>query len=331
MITQDETIQTHEGIILHKVRRYETDCYIHTINLKIVPMKLTYGFRSVTDACKQNKASLSFNGGGWGLWLNKSLPNEYLVIDGVWKQSKSFDGRPCITTSKTGVPMGGLVEVRNRPVSSDYNAWGFDRIIAKDKIWNTRIYDNSTAPRTISGVDDNGHLIILVCEGRTIGQKGLTFKECYNVMLEFRARSFGANDGGYSSCAVNTYFDNPLLNNSYTVEYRRTVHQVLFFPKDGKTWGGEEPETPNTGGVTGNYEYVSPYSMSVRKEHTTKSEKIGGIIPNTKTSGNEFFEAFSNDELGRWIKGDSWMKVNSGGWVAIRVNNFTYGTCTKLS
>jgi hypothetical protein len=228
--------QTHIGIAVHRLRRFETDCFIAVIDLQAVRVKLTHGFASVTDAAVRHGATLAFNGGGWGLWSNKSLPNEYLVIEGRVIQDQSFDGRPCMEITKDG-----QIKFLDRPnLSTAWNVFGFDRFIALHGVFNNRISDRTTAaPRTVYGVNIYGQLVVLVCEGRQSDQRGLTFPECWEVMQEFNATDCGNADGGNSSAIV---LDGELLNSQYRSEFRRVVHQVLFFA-DGEI----VPPPPPTG------------------------------------------------------------------------------------
>lgn len=219
-------IQTHAGISYDKTRRFGTDCHVHIIDLTKSKMTILNGFRTVPEAVTQTNASIGFNAGGWGLWTNKSLPNEWLIIEGKIISMQSFDGRPCMHISKTNV-----IEFLNRPnLSNSWNVIGFDRYIAQGGVYNARINDNSSNPRTVYGKTTTGKLVVLVCEGRLPDQKGLTFAEVWSVMKEYQVTDCGNADGGYSSAAVNTSQSPSLLNKSYLGEVpnRRVVYQVLF-------------------------------------------------------------------------------------------------------
>jgi len=216
---------THTGVEVYRLRRFDTSCVVHVIDLQHVKIKIANGFSSVPQRAVSTGASLAFNANGWGLQKgNASLSNEYMMIEGVVIQAKAIDYRPCMNITKDG-----QIEFLNRPnFTKSYNVIGFDRFIAQNGVYNARINDNSVAPRTVYGKDRFGSLVFLVCEGRRAGEKGLTFKECWSVMLEFGVTDCGNADGGYSSAAYNDQLGG-LLTVSYTTEYRRTVNQVLFF------------------------------------------------------------------------------------------------------
>src|SRR5689334_8233013 len=94
------TVVTHEGVTLYGERHFETDCFIHVIDLNKAKIKLTYPFSTIPDAVIKYKSQLGFNGGGWGLWTDKSLPNEFLIIEGKVISAKTKDFRPWIHVSK---------------------------------------------------------------------------------------------------------------------------------------------------------------------------------------------------------------------------------------
>ena len=61
-----------------------------------------------------------------------------------------------------------------------------------------------TEPRNVFGWNDTQY-IILICEGRGNGERGLTLTECKNIMLQMGALEVVNFDGGGSTClAVNT-------------------------------------------------------------------------------------------------------------------------------
>jgi hypothetical protein len=243
------SVSTHIGINLQQIRRFNTDCFVSVIDLQSVRVKLTHGFASVTNAAVRHGATLAFNGGGWALWPNPSLPNEYLVIEGRVIQHRSYDGRPCIEITRDN-----KILFHDRPnLLNAWNIFGFDRFIARHSIFNSRISDRtSSAPRTVYGADIHGNLVVMVCEGRQPDQKGLTFPEIWEVMQEFNVTDCGNADGGNSSAIV---LDGQLLNTQYKSEYRRVVHQVLFFAD------GEPPVEPPTGGTMDRYKLITSVTL----------------------------------------------------------------------
>lgn len=281
-------IQTHDGIVLHIINRFGTDCFVHVIDLKKVRMKICPSFSTVPDAVDWEKAQVGTNGGGWGLWEHdENQPNEFLVVEGSPKTLEAFDDRPWIDISRDGKITidGGHPNFRKA-----YNLFGGDRIIAKNGIYNSGINNNFPDPRTIYGADLYGNLVILVCEGRSKDQKGLTFEEVWSVMQEFDVTDCINADGGYSSAVVNTSQLPSLLNKTYLFENRRVVHQILFFANNELPT--EQPhseenmykvvfpvksrKTPSMYEETtkGNW----PVGHTFESTHqTTKEEMIGGV------------------------------------------------------
>jgi len=221
----ENKIMTHSGVMYYKFREYNTTCFLHMVDLNLVKIRLTYPFNTIPNAVIKYEAQLGFNGGGWKR-LYPHKPNEYLIIDGKTINSIAIDNRPCISIDN----IGNIKFLTKQPnFNKSINVFGFDRIIAKNGVYNNKITNNNSEPRTIYGKDSHNNLVILVCEGRSIDQKGLTFKEVWDIMREFEVTDCGNADGGYSSAVVNTFFNPPLLNKTYLFENRRVVHQVLFY------------------------------------------------------------------------------------------------------
>lgn len=268
-LPSDVHLVTHTGVDYHHIRRYDTDCYVHVIDLSKVRLKIVEGFRGIPDAQIKYSSNLAFNGGGWGLQPgNISAPNEYLIIEGIVKQTVAVDGRPAIEVTKDN----RIVFHTTQPnFNTSWNVWGFDRIIAQNGVYNTKITNTVSDPRTVYGKSIDGKLVVLVCEGRSTIQKGLTFPEVWNVMKEFNVTDCGNADGGYSSAAVNDYFSPPLLNpETYNVENRRTQHQILFFAD-----GGTEP--PPNGGSVKKFQVINP--VRPRSSATMTTNDTAANIP----------------------------------------------------
>jgi hypothetical protein len=219
---------THNGIEFFHDRNFGTDIYVHILDLNAIQMKLTRGFRTVPEAVTAFRAKVGFNGGGWEE-DHPYHPNEYLIIEGEPISIRALDFRPCIEVTRDNK----IVFHENQPsFRKSWNVWGFDRLIAKDGKFNPKITDNFPDPRTVYGADELGRLVVMVCDGRQVDQKGLTFRECWSVMQSYGVITCGNADGGYSSAAVNTAFSPSLLNSTYLVENRPVVHQVLFHAKE---------------------------------------------------------------------------------------------------
>jgi len=289
----DTSYLTHTGVEVYMIRRFETTCYVHILDLDHAKIKLVNGFSNVTTRAQEMSATLAFNANGWGLQqASANLSNEYLVIEGVVIQATAIDYRPCMNISKDGI-----IEFLDHPnFRTAWNVIGFDRYIARSGVYNTAINNNTPDPRTVYGKDASGCLVILVCEGRQAGEKGLTFKEVWSVMQEFGVTDCGNADGGYSSCAYNEFFPGGLMNESYKVEYRRTVMQVLFF-------ANQLGEVPPTGDptmdkffmvITTNNERMTPSMYQVKTRAGSPVNTIikvagGELTPDTDARSNAKF------------------------------------------
>lgn len=304
----DEVYPTHAGIVYHKRRRFDTDCFIHVIDTTKVRMKLQRPFRSVPNSVRDNGAQLGFNFGGWGLWPVSSQPNEYLIIEGQVIQTKSFDGRPSMEVKKSGE----IVFMEKQPnFLTSWNVGGFDRLIATAGVYNPRITDPNSEPRTVYGKTADGKLVILVCEGRLPNQKGLTFPECWSVMQEFGVTDCGNADGGYSSCAVNTAISPNPLNKSYLVENRSVVYQALFYAE-----GGTEP--PPDGGTMPKYK-VTITNPEGARERTGNSTAAPGFSPLLAFGSVHYSDKeIIADSTAPTDPNKKWIELVNGRFIAVR-------------
>jgi hypothetical protein len=305
---------THTGVEAYKFRAFDTTCYAHILDLSHARIKLVRGFMSVDARAKEMGAQLAFNANGWGLQPNgTNLSNEYLVIEGQVIQATAIDYRPCMNITKDGV-----IEFLDRPnLQTVWNVIGFDRYIARKGIYNSQINNNESHPRTIYGTDASGCLIILVCEGRTATEKGLTFAECWTIMQDFGATDCGNADGGYSSCAYNTFFGG-LIDESYKVEYRRTVMQVLFFANQ---LGEVPPPLPPPPLPTGAKMFEVKVSITER------------AIPSMYSTGGAIVTAGTRFESSKSVLGDPskpadknvlFEQLPNGKWLPRVYNGITY-------
>lgn len=309
-----DSFLTHTGVEVYKFRKFETTCFVHILDLDHVGVKLINGFSSVDERAREKNAQLAFNANGWGLQPgNVSASNEYLMIEGQVIQATALDNRPCMNITKDG-----QLEFLDRPnFTKSYNVIGFDRYIARHGLFNTAIHDISTAPRTVYGKDTSGCLVILVCEGRRAGEKGLTFAECWNVMQDFNVTDCGNADGGYSSACINSFFGG-LMNESYKVEYRRTVMQVLFFATQlGEVMPPTDPPTEGTPMPT--YKVLAP--VAPRQTPSMYSASL----PNIQTG----FEFVSGAEKNSGNTGDAnngvvFQQLPNGYWVPMVYKGTTY-------
>jgi hypothetical protein len=341
-------VQTHDGIVCYRMRRFGAPCVVHVIDLKKVRVLVSPGgFRTVGDAVALYGAQLGVNGGGWPNVQTTRRSNELWASDGVVLQGPpALDQRPYINVTAAGV---ALVHETDRITEPLYNAWGFDRLLGMNGVFNTRIGDRTTKDaRTGTGVTLDGQLVLLSCSGNDREQYGLTFPEMWEVLHEFGAHVAGNNDGGSSATVVNTAISGDSLITQGEAGQSRVINQVLFFadgavPQDP---GDPDPEPPPTGDPmpTSPYIFISSSQRSLRSDHSPAAGSLQQIPANFTCDVSEIFVVPDDVfQAGTKIQaaGDRWAHVTKitgptsatsvEGWTAVQHLGVLQGTLTPLS
>ena len=237
---------THRGVEAHIIERFGAKCIVHIIDPVQARVYVTPGgFRTVSAAIQKYGAQLGTNGGGWP---NVQTPghrsNEIWASDGLLVQATALDDRGYINIDALNKP---VISKNSKLMTGIRNAWGFDRILGENGVFNSKISDRYTKDaRTGAGVTADGKLIILSAEGNDRYQHGLSFPEMWEVLEEFGAIIAGNCDGGSSSAVVNLALSkNSLIVPSDGVQ-ANVINQVLVFaePVDiPPTNPDEEPMT----------------------------------------------------------------------------------------
>ena len=85
-------------------------------------------------------------------------------------------------------------------------------------------------PRTALGQRDDGALLLLVLDGRSINTLGATMEDVANIMLEYGAINAGNLDGGSSSVMV---YDGEIVNHCASVTGPRRIPTGFIVLKEG--------------------------------------------------------------------------------------------------
>ncbi|MBO7682506.1 MAG: phosphodiester glycosidase family protein, partial [Clostridia bacterium] len=86
-------------------------------------------------------------------------------------------------------------------------------------------------PRTAIGQRDDGSLLLLVLDGRSINTLGATMEDIVNVMLEYGAVNAANLDGGSSSVMV---YGDEIINNCASVTGPRRIPTGFIVLKEGE-------------------------------------------------------------------------------------------------
>ena len=89
-------------------------------------------------------------------------------------------------------------------------------------------------PRTALGQREDGALLLLVLDGRSINTLGATLEDVVNILLEYGAVNAGNLDGGSSSVMV---YDGEIVNHCASVTGPRRIPTGFIVLKEGVTYG----------------------------------------------------------------------------------------------
>lgn len=239
IINTDKHYNPYNGVDVYEIERYDSKCIVHIIDPTKARIFVTPGqFQTVSGALNKYGAQISVNGGGWPVDQSIYRSNEIWASDGKIIQSTAKDNRGYINVNKKNI----LSISENSKLLPDlYNAWGFDRILGKDGIFNSQIKELTTKDaRTGSGITADNKLVILSCEGNDYYNKGLTFPEMWEVLKEFGSVIAGNNDGGSSSAVINKALSDTSLIKPSEGNEANVINHVLIF--------GNPITTENNGG-----------------------------------------------------------------------------------
>lgn len=162
---------------------------------------------------------------------------------------------------------------------------------------------NKKNPQTIYGQLSNGKHVLVVVEGRTSDDSGLTYSQCASLMIELGSHFACMGDGGGSSeMIVNDKIVSQLSEGS-----ERYMTNALCFVTDIS----EKEETKEVNELKGIYMNVNSVGVYIRESLSFNSKKkANGKILKFISSGQKiqvigFVNGIQKD-------GYQWMKVKSG-------------------
>ena len=86
-------------------------------------------------------------------------------------------------------------------------------------------------PRTAIGQREDGALLLLVLDGRSVNTLGATMEDIVNIMLDYGAVNAGNLDGGSSSLMV---YEGEIINNCASVTGPRRIPTGFIVLKEGE-------------------------------------------------------------------------------------------------
>jgi GH25 family lysozyme M1 (1,4-beta-N-acetylmuramidase) len=281
-VNTDVSKTTHLGVEVHTVTRFGAKCIIHVINPKIARVYVSNGgFRTVSAAIDKYEADIAFNGGGWPNTTTPGLrANEIWASDGLILQSTAKDDRGYIHVNAQGVP---AISKNARLTPGLWNAWGFDRILGENGVFNSKIADRTVKDaRTGAGYTADGKLVILSAEGDDRYMRGLSFPEMWAVLDEFGCVIAGNCDGGSSSAVVNTALSREsLIIPSEAGKQSPVINQVLVYavPIEGNPV--PDPEEEPTNGGTMEFKVIKSARFRTQPTVTTNDQGESSVVNTT--------------------------------------------------
>ena len=303
-------IQTYEGVMLYEVRRFGAKCIVHILDLSRVRIYVTPGgFRPVGQAVRKYGAQGGINGGGWP---NVQTPghrsNEIWASDGSVLQATALDDRPFIDISQASI--GKIYRHASQKSSQPWNAWGLDRILGENGIFNPAISERTTKDaRTGAGLTADNKLVLLSAEGNDYFGKGLTFPEMWEVLKEFGAMIAGNCDGGSSSTVINRAISESSLITPSDGQEANVINHVLFYASGGNI----SPQDP--GGSMTTYRVLIPV-----KSRKTPSMFETATKPNWP-AGHVFQSSVSisvTEKINEIIHIIDFVQMPDGYWIPLR-------------
>ena len=162
----------------------------------------------LTDMAKENNALIAINGGGFDdpeFHGTGSSPLGTTFVNGKLISSKGYSGSGGIIgfTEENKLVLGKMTVAEARKMKiRDAVTFG-PYLIVNGKP--SKIYGNGgwgTAPRTAIGQRQDGIVLFLVIDGRTVSRPGATIKDLIEIMQNYGAYNASNLDGGTSSAMV---------------------------------------------------------------------------------------------------------------------------------
>lgn len=156
------------------------------------------------------------------------IPIGNLISNG--KIISSFDGDNNKKIESFGLTSGGTMIVGNYSANDLLAADANDAISCEAAlIVNGKPevigQESGLAPRTAIGQMEDGSILFLTIDGRTVGSAGASYEDVRNLMLKYGAMNAVALDGGSSSTM---YYNGNIINNPSDAVGERYVPSIVY-------------------------------------------------------------------------------------------------------
>lgn len=164
------------------------------------------------EMVKYNNGIGGINAGGFRDHTMRGLPNGTVIISGE-VTSKCTENHEHIIGGLTKSNQLVVGRMNNDQIlQANYN-WAFEFgpvLIVNGKKTELNTYTGGFAPRTAIGQTAEGHILLIVIDGRSVSSFGATFEDIQAILYENDANNAINLDGGASSCMV---YQGELVNN----------------------------------------------------------------------------------------------------------------------
>jgi len=204
VVIQPPVDVTFNGITYRTMRRFNADCHVLICDMQGQRFHVTpfTTMRTVSQAANELGAKVVVNGDGWA--INGRFPNSIAASDGRFYQRVQLHYRPWINIARNNA-----VTFDWRRPQNLYNAVSGDRYLIQNARYNQSIQNVTKDPRTVIGYTRDNKLVIMVADGRTAQNAGLSFREASDILLEFGTVTAINLDGGGSSAM---WIENKIVN-----------------------------------------------------------------------------------------------------------------------
>ena len=198
----------------------------------------------LTDMVERYGAIAGINAGGFndeGGHGNGSTPQGLVIDNGeVTWGANHIGGFHVVGLDEDGILRVGFMTVRQAVDAGIRWAVSFETYdgLASALIINgevqTRNLGGGVNPRTAIGQREDGALLLLVLDGRSVSTLGATMRDICDIMLEYGAVNAGNLDGGSSTVMV---YDGEIINNCASVVGPRRIPTAFLLMKEGDVDG----------------------------------------------------------------------------------------------
>ena len=198
----------------------------------------------LTDMVERYGAIAGINAGGFndeGGHGNGSTPQGLVIDDGeVTWGANHIGGFHVVGLDKDGILRVGFMTVQGAldagirwGVSFETHDGLASALIVNGEVQRQNL-GGGVNPRTAIGQREDGALLLLVLDGRSISTLGATMKDLVDIMLEYGAVNAGNLDGGSSSVMV---YNGEIINNCASVVGPRRIPTAFLLMEEGDVDG----------------------------------------------------------------------------------------------